>query len=397
MIDDMRMRKLSDKTQSHYIRAVRQFAGFLGRSPDSASVEDLRRYQLHLVDRGTSPDSLNAAITGLKFFFEVTLDQHLSSLQAAEFIYERSLFPDLEYTFKHALTHDVAYGGLLQERRKALHTTIIESIERLYADRLTEQVEKLAHHAVRSEVWEKAFIYSRQAAEKAMSRSANREAWSHLEQAISAVAHLPLTNSNLEHAIDLRLAARNCLHPLGEYPRALELGLEAESLARSLKDPRRETLVHCTVSIALTILGRSAEGIEHGERALAIAESLQDPMLRIAARYPLGSAHTWLSAFGTALDFLQCDVGLEPEQLGARLLQPWGASNFEEVFTRAAYCMCQQVAAFCLEELGQFNQALLQANRSVKFAQTLDILFLRALADAALVMCTCAEAISKKR
>jgi hypothetical protein len=59
--------------------------------------------------------------------------------------------------------------------------------------------------------------------------------------------------------------------------------------------------------------------------------------------------------------------------------------------------MCQQVAAFCLEELGQFNQALLQANRSVKFAQTLDILFLRALADAALVMCTCAEAISKKR
>jgi len=75
MIDDMRMRKLSDKTQSHYIRAVRQFAGFLGRSPDTAGVEDLRRYQLHLVDRGTSPVSLNAAITGLKFFFEVTLDQ----------------------------------------------------------------------------------------------------------------------------------------------------------------------------------------------------------------------------------------------------------------------------------------------------------------------------------
>src|ERR1700682_3075035 len=74
MIDDMRMRKLSDKTQHHYIRAVRQFAAFLGRSPDTASVEDLRRYQLHLVDHGVSPISLNAAITGLKFFFEVTLD-----------------------------------------------------------------------------------------------------------------------------------------------------------------------------------------------------------------------------------------------------------------------------------------------------------------------------------
>ena len=75
MLDDMRMRKLADKTQHQYIRAVQQFAGFLGRSPDTATAEDLRHYQLHLVDSGTSPVSLNAAITGLKFFFEVTCDR----------------------------------------------------------------------------------------------------------------------------------------------------------------------------------------------------------------------------------------------------------------------------------------------------------------------------------
>src|SRR5450631_1794811 len=73
MIEDMRMRKLSTKTQSSYIRAVRHFAGYLGRSPDTARDEDLRRYQLHCVDRGVSPITLNAAITGLRFFFEVTL------------------------------------------------------------------------------------------------------------------------------------------------------------------------------------------------------------------------------------------------------------------------------------------------------------------------------------
>jgi site-specific recombinase XerD len=73
MIDDMRMRKLSPKTRIGYIRIVRQFSGFLGRSPDAATVEDLRRYQLYLVDQGTSPTSLNAAITGLRFFFEVTV------------------------------------------------------------------------------------------------------------------------------------------------------------------------------------------------------------------------------------------------------------------------------------------------------------------------------------
>ena len=75
MIDDMRMRRLSDKTQHQYIRAVLQFSGFIGRRPDTATVEDLRNFQLHMVDHGTSPVSLNAAITGLKFFFDITLGQ----------------------------------------------------------------------------------------------------------------------------------------------------------------------------------------------------------------------------------------------------------------------------------------------------------------------------------
>lgn len=75
MIDDMRMRQLSPKTQANYLRIVREFTRYLGRSPDTATVEDLRTYQLHLVDHGTSPVSLNAAITGLKFFFEITLHE----------------------------------------------------------------------------------------------------------------------------------------------------------------------------------------------------------------------------------------------------------------------------------------------------------------------------------
>lgn len=72
MLDDMRMRKLAPKTQSGYIRAVRNLARFLGRSPDTATAEDLRRYQLHLVDNGTSAITINATIAALKFFFEVT-------------------------------------------------------------------------------------------------------------------------------------------------------------------------------------------------------------------------------------------------------------------------------------------------------------------------------------
>ena len=78
-----------------------------------------------------------------------TLRRGLAHLQEAEFLYETQLFPDLEYTFKHALTHEVTYGSLLQDRRRKLHAQIVSAIERLYADRLSEQVERLAHHALR--------------------------------------------------------------------------------------------------------------------------------------------------------------------------------------------------------------------------------------------------------
>ena len=91
------------------------------------------------------------------------LRRGLTHLQAAEFLYEIRLFPDLEYTFKHALTHEVAYGGLLHERQRALHARITEAIERLSTERVAEQAERLAHHALRGELWEKAVAYLRQA------------------------------------------------------------------------------------------------------------------------------------------------------------------------------------------------------------------------------------------
>ena len=98
---------------------------------------------------------------------EEELRRGLTHLQAAEFLYETSFFPDLEYTFKHGLTYQVAYNSLLHERRRALHAQLVAAIEMLYADRTTEQVEHLAHHAFRGEVWNKAVTYLRQAGQKA--------------------------------------------------------------------------------------------------------------------------------------------------------------------------------------------------------------------------------------
>src|SRR2546425_621755 len=90
---------------------------------------------------------------------ESDLRRGLALLQAAEFLYQTSLFPDLEFSFKHALTHEVTYGTLLQQRRRELHARIVEVIERLYADRLSQHVERLAYHALKGEVWDRAVPY----------------------------------------------------------------------------------------------------------------------------------------------------------------------------------------------------------------------------------------------
>ena len=141
---------------------------------DRLAPEDKRLLQGCAVIGKDVPFALLQVIAELP---EESLRRSLSHLQAAEFLYEASLFPDLEYTFKHALTHEVAYGSLLQDRRRALHARIVEAIERLYPDRLTEHIERLAHHALRGETWEKAVMHLQQAGVKALGRSANPRPW----------------------------------------------------------------------------------------------------------------------------------------------------------------------------------------------------------------------------
>jgi integrase/recombinase XerD len=125
MIEDMRMRKLSTKTQAAYIRSVRKFTQYLRRSPDSATVEDLRNYQLHLVDHGISAISLNAAITGLKFFFEITLAQPelMTNMQPVRVPRTLPVVLSREETarliaavrnLKHQIALSVAYGAGLR-------------------------------------------------------------------------------------------------------------------------------------------------------------------------------------------------------------------------------------------------------------------------------------------
>src|SRR5262249_9971266 len=163
----------------------------------------------------------------------------LAPMQAEELLYETSLFPERVYTFKHALTHEVAYGSLLQERRRTLHAGIVETLERLAPERLAEQVDLLAYHAYRGEVWDKAVTYGRQAGARAFARAAYREAVTAFEQALAALGHLPDPPDTRELAIDLRIGLARSLNSLGEYERSLALLREAEALTRACDDRAR--------------------------------------------------------------------------------------------------------------------------------------------------------------
>ena len=170
---------------------------------------------------------------------EEALHRSLTQLQGTEFLYETRLFPEREYTFKHALTHEVAYSTLLQERRRVLHARIVVALEELYADRLAEEVDRLAHHALRGEVWDKAEAACRQAGARAIAHSAYREAVTYFEQALSALQRLPERPDTQAQAIDLRLNLRSALWPLGEIERIFVCLQEAQTLAEALGDRHR--------------------------------------------------------------------------------------------------------------------------------------------------------------
>ena len=232
---------------------------------DRLPPEDKRLLQTAAVIGTEVPWPLMQAIADAP---DEALHRGLAHLQAAEFLYETSLFPERAYTFKHALTHEVAYGGLLRERQRLLHGRIVAAIEQHDADRLADQVERLAHHALRGEVWDKAVAYCRQAGDKAVARSASREAVTCFEQALVALAHLPESRARHEQAIDIRLGLRHALNALGDFARLLEVLREAESLATALDDARRLAQVAVFLSLYCFVMGTYDQAIAAGQRAL---------------------------------------------------------------------------------------------------------------------------------
>jgi DNA-binding NtrC family response regulator/tetratricopeptide (TPR) repeat protein len=288
---------------------------------------------------------------------EDVLAEDLRQLQAAEFLYETQSLPDPGFTFKHTLTHEVAYDSVARGQR-ALHARILEAMESLYASGHGEHADRMAQHAFRGQVWPKAVRYMRQAGARAFSHSANRAAVACYEQALEALRQMEDSRENQELTVDLHFDLRNALTPLGEVETTLEHLRLAQAGAERIGDRARLGRAYSFAANALHLNGDQQGAIRWGTAAIAIATELDDFALRTASAMYIGRAHHALGAYDEAIRALTEVV----ESLqGDRAREHLGLPVLPSVFARA-------LLVTCLAEVGRFAEAFAQSERAVVLA-----------------------------
>jgi class 3 adenylate cyclase/tetratricopeptide (TPR) repeat protein len=287
-----------------------------------------------------------------------SLRRSLIALQAAEFLYEIRLFPDIAYTFKHAVTHEVSYGAMLQAHRRQLHARIVEAIEGLYPDRLTEHVERLAHHAVRAQVWDKAATYLRQAGTKAFGQSAHRAAAGRFEQALTALERLPRTPDNIASMIDVKLALRNTLLSVGEVPTVLQHLQDAATLCGAIGDHGRAAWISGYMSTTLWSMGRYKDAVDTTLQTHQLARDLDDHQLRVYCDMALTLIH---HSVGRYADGVVAGTRAVAALSGDRLFERFNIPSLPSVAARTWLVSC-------LAERGEFARAAPLAREALAVA-----------------------------
>jgi class 3 adenylate cyclase/tetratricopeptide (TPR) repeat protein len=207
-------------------------------------------------------------IKRVKALPEQELLSHLSVLKDSELLYERGIYPETIYIFKHALTRDVVYESILTRKKKNLHEKIGNAVEELYADRIEEQYELLAHHYALSEHWEKAVHFGRLAAEKAHKLSQFQQAVTIYEQTAEWLLKLPENKIWQENLADIQLEICWSNIGLGQFEKAEEVGLQAETTAKVLDDRVRLGMTYLGIGITYVFRGNFEKTEHYGLQAI---------------------------------------------------------------------------------------------------------------------------------
>ena len=261
------------------------------------------------------------------------------------------------YRFKHALTQEVAYSSLLPDQRRALHARIVGAIESQHAERINEYTDRLAHHAVRGQLWRKALGYLRQTGAAATARSAVHEAVACFEQALEVLAYLSDEQSAID-AIDVRHEIFMPLHAVAEYRRCLDLSTEAAGLAEKLGERLRLGRALSQRCGILRVMGRNDEAIAPGHRALEIAAETGDTALAAVTNFYLGTAYAARGQFLEAVASYRAAMSpFEGE------LTPDNAASLHVDSNARAWL------SWALIDLGQFDEALTLARRGFEIVR----------------------------
>ncbi len=290
---------------------------------------------------------------------EDELDPMLSELRLAEFIYEQPAFPDIEYTFKHALTQEVAYNSVLVERRRLLHERAAQAIEMLFADRLEDHLTELAHHYDRSGDAPKAVEYLARTAARAAQQVAHTEAIGYFSRALELLRRLPDGAARDRQELDLQMALSWSLFVTGRF-RAPELEpalVRACELAEQLGENAK--LMEALLALAYLNHRRDfGRARELAERVLAMAEQYNAPAMLAGAHFVLGTVLHGSGQFPAAREHLERAVDL----FGA------GPSrNYGTFFAQAASYMLVGVLAilgYLSTAFGRADELLAAGRRS---------------------------------
>jgi class 3 adenylate cyclase/tetratricopeptide (TPR) repeat protein len=301
------------------------------------------------------PFALLYAISGLA---EEQLRGLLDELNAAEFLRQTRLFPDLQYTFKHSLTHDVAYGGVLHERRREIHARVVTAIEKLYADRLDEHVERLADHAEKGQIWDKALEYLQRSGLKAYSRYANADAVRFFERALTVLKKLPETPDNLRQAVDLRFELRNALLPSFEPDRIVRSLDELEPILSRLGDKQRSARYAAFRCNHHFLIGEQRRAIELGETAIDLARECGDRVVLGEALFRVAQSYHALGDYRQAISLLEQGLEFNANELGH---DRHNLSIIPSVLNRTWL-------AVALSECGDLGTAMRHAKRALEIA-----------------------------
>ena len=227
-------------------------------------------------------------VTGLP---EQELLSHLSVLKDSELLYERGIYPESTYIFKHSLTREVVYDSILSRKKKNLHEEIGNAIEEVYAERIEEQYELLVHHYGLAEDWEKAVHFGRLAAEKAHKFGQFQQAVALYEQTTEWLLKLPENKIWQESLVDIQLGICWSSINLGQFEKAEEVGLQAETTAKVLGDRARLGLTYLQIGTAYVYRGNFKKSEHYNLQAIQYLEGTGEEIALATANFVLGGCY----------------------------------------------------------------------------------------------------------